>query len=344
MELEQGHLWTEALTTTMPPAVSSSGIATNNLGVAITTWAGGATAGLVTLYVVLLNGFQLGALLRRHRALLDGRRVLEFVSAHGILKISLILVASAGGLGIARALLASGDRPRQEALGEAARERPLGAPRLPALVPAARRGRDLRLAGPGDLAGGEGRPRPRARGGVPRVRPEPGRPRALGRQGRRPMSPAPAPREAPSARITVSSRSGCSSTARWAGPGGTCVSVVLPLGVPVAVLNALMATVQAGMMSSVLDPGGTPEAATAAMGCVLPLMLLVDLAATASSTRRSPFRRWTRWPGARCPRRGASRLRLDPACSARCSSWGSSPACRTCAACCRCSTSAPCSR
>jgi len=59
------------------------------------------------------------------------------------------------------------------------------------------------------------------------------------------------------------------------------VSVVLPLGIPVAVLNALMAAVQAGMMSSVLDPGGTPEAATAAMGCVLPLMLLVVLAGSA---------------------------------------------------------------
>jgi len=122
VELEQGHLWTEALTTTMPPAVSSSGIATNNLGVAITTWAGGATAGLLTLYVVLLNGFQLGALLGVTGHYSMAGALLEFVSAHGILEISLILVASAGGLGIARALLASGDRPRQEALGEAARD------------------------------------------------------------------------------------------------------------------------------------------------------------------------------------------------------------------------------
>jgi hypothetical protein len=57
-------------------------------------------------------------------------------------------------------------------------------------------------------------------------------------------------------------------------------SVVLPLGVPLAVLNALTATVQAGMMASLLDPGGTPEAATAAMGCLVPVLLLATLAAT----------------------------------------------------------------
>jgi uncharacterized membrane protein SpoIIM required for sporulation len=106
----------------MPPAVSSSGIATNNLSVALTTWAGGATAGLLTLYIVLLNGFQLGALLGITLHYSMAGELLEFVSAHGILEISLILVASAAGLGIARALLGSGDRPRGEALGEAARD------------------------------------------------------------------------------------------------------------------------------------------------------------------------------------------------------------------------------
>lgn len=121
-DLERGKLWTEALTTTMPPAVSSSGIATNNLSVALTTWAGGATAGLLTLYIVLLNGFQLGALIGITLHYSMAGELLEFVSAHGILEISLILAASAAGLGIARALLGSGDRPRGEALGEAARD------------------------------------------------------------------------------------------------------------------------------------------------------------------------------------------------------------------------------
>lgn len=121
-DLEQGTLWTEELTTTTPPAVSSSGIATNNLSVAITAWAGGAAAGAITLYVVLLNGFMLGALMgvTMHFSMAD--ELLEFVTAHGILELSLILVAAAAGFELARAILGTGDRPRGEALAEAGRD------------------------------------------------------------------------------------------------------------------------------------------------------------------------------------------------------------------------------
>ncbi len=61
-DLREGHLWTEALVSVVPASVSSSGIATNNMSVAITAWAGGALAGAGTLYIVLMNGFMLGAL------------------------------------------------------------------------------------------------------------------------------------------------------------------------------------------------------------------------------------------------------------------------------------------
>ena len=121
-DLQQGKLWTEALTTTTPPAVSSSGIATNNLSVAITAWGGGAAAGALTLYVVLLNGFLFGALMgvTMHYSMAD--ELLEFVTAHGILELSLILVAAAAGFELARAILGTGDRPRAEALAEAGRD------------------------------------------------------------------------------------------------------------------------------------------------------------------------------------------------------------------------------
>ncbi|MFP3939929.1 MAG: stage II sporulation protein M [Thermoanaerobaculia bacterium] len=120
--LERGELWTESLVTTTPPAIASSGIATNNLGVALTSWAGGATAGLVTLYVLLLNGFMLGALtgVTLHYGMAGA--LLEFVAAHGVLEITLILVASAAGLELARGLVGEGDRPRAETLGRAGRD------------------------------------------------------------------------------------------------------------------------------------------------------------------------------------------------------------------------------
>jgi uncharacterized membrane protein SpoIIM required for sporulation len=121
-EMRRGHLWTEALVTTIPPSVSSSGIATNNMTVAITGWAGGALLGLGALYVILFNGFLLGALLATtlHYGLFGA--LMEFVSAHGPLEITLILVTAAGGLSMGHALVAADDRPRSEVLRLAGRQ------------------------------------------------------------------------------------------------------------------------------------------------------------------------------------------------------------------------------
>jgi uncharacterized membrane protein SpoIIM required for sporulation len=121
-ELAEGRLWTEALTTTVPPAYSSSAIATNNMSVALTTWAGGALGGLGTAWVVVLNGWLLGAILGITLRYSMAAELLDFVAAHGPLEITLVLVASGAGLAIGRALLVAEDRPRSEALGEAARE------------------------------------------------------------------------------------------------------------------------------------------------------------------------------------------------------------------------------
>ena len=119
--LRPGRLWTESLTTTVPPGVSSSFIATNNMSVALTGWAGGALFGLGSLYVVLFNGFMLGAVLTAtsHYGLTPD--LLVFVAAHGPLEITLILVTAGGGLSLGRALVAADDRPRKEAAAEAAR-------------------------------------------------------------------------------------------------------------------------------------------------------------------------------------------------------------------------------
>ena len=119
--LRQGHLWTESLVSTVPPVVSSSGIATNNMSVALAGWAGGAVLGLGSLYVILLNGFLLGAVLATtvHYGLLGA--MLEFVSAHGPLEITLILVSAAGGLSLGQALVAAEDLPRRLVLRRASR-------------------------------------------------------------------------------------------------------------------------------------------------------------------------------------------------------------------------------
>jgi uncharacterized membrane protein SpoIIM required for sporulation len=119
--LEQGTLWTEALSTTVPPALSSSAIATNNMSVAITGWAGGAVAGLGGIYILLLNGLLLGAVFGITGYYSLSGQLFDFVVAHGLLEITLILVVTGAGLSVGRALVEAGETPRSEALPKAAR-------------------------------------------------------------------------------------------------------------------------------------------------------------------------------------------------------------------------------
>jgi uncharacterized membrane protein SpoIIM required for sporulation len=120
--LSEGRMWTDSLVSAVPPAVSSSTIATNNISVALSAWSGGILAGVVPLYIVLLNGLLLGSILGLTMHYSMAGELLEFISAHGPLEISLILVAAGAGLGIGRAVVMAGDRPRSLAIREAARD------------------------------------------------------------------------------------------------------------------------------------------------------------------------------------------------------------------------------
>ncbi|HXT21397.1 MAG TPA: stage II sporulation protein M [Thermoanaerobaculia bacterium] len=121
-DLRRGHLWTESLTTTVPPSISSSFIATNNMSVALTAWAGGALAGLGSLWVAIFNGFLLGAIFGVTARFSMAGELGEFVVAHGLLELTLILVCAGAGLGIGAALLRAGDLPRSVTVPRAARE------------------------------------------------------------------------------------------------------------------------------------------------------------------------------------------------------------------------------
>ena len=120
--LEEGRLWTESLVTTVPPGVSSSKIATNNITVALTAWAGGVLAGFVPLYVLLFNGLLLGVLFGVTMHYSMAGDLLGFIAAHGPLELTLIIVSAAAGLTIGRALIAAGDRPRALAVRDASRD------------------------------------------------------------------------------------------------------------------------------------------------------------------------------------------------------------------------------
>lgn len=121
-DLKRGRLWTESIFSVVPGSVVSSRIATNNLSVAITAWAGGALAGLGAIYVVLLNGLMLGAVLALTARYSMAGPLGEFIAAHGPLELSLIVISAAAGLAVGKALVAATDRPRAELLHAAGRD------------------------------------------------------------------------------------------------------------------------------------------------------------------------------------------------------------------------------
>lgn len=120
--LTRGELWTDSVFAMAPSGVISSQIATNNLSVAITAWAGGALAGLGSLWISLLNGVMLGSVLAAtaHYSMMS--ELLEFVAAHGPLEISLILVSAGAGLHLGTAWVRATDAPRTEVLARAGRD------------------------------------------------------------------------------------------------------------------------------------------------------------------------------------------------------------------------------
>ena len=120
--LEHGELWTDSVFAVTPGSVASSRIATNNMSVALAGWAGGAVAGLGAFYVVLLNGLMLGSVVATTAHYSLTMPLLTFIAAHGPLEISMILVTSAAGLGVGRALVVAADRPRSELLQSAGRD------------------------------------------------------------------------------------------------------------------------------------------------------------------------------------------------------------------------------
>lgn len=121
-ELRQGKLWTDSIFAVTPSAVAASGIATNNLSVLFTAFAGGAVAGLGSFYVLLVNGLMIGAILVLTAHYGMERPLLEFIAAHGPLELSLIVVAAGCGLHMGKALLASSDKPRGESWRAAGRQ------------------------------------------------------------------------------------------------------------------------------------------------------------------------------------------------------------------------------
>lgn len=91
-------------------------IIVNNVRVAVLAFAGGLTAGALTLYLLVANGAFLGTVLAVVQGYGLSGGLLMFTAAHGPLEISCIVLSGGAGLRLAWALLRPGDRSRRDAL------------------------------------------------------------------------------------------------------------------------------------------------------------------------------------------------------------------------------------
>jgi uncharacterized membrane protein SpoIIM required for sporulation len=114
LSIEQRKMWTDSIVTVKP--VASSQILTNNLSVAILTYALGITAGVGTVWMMLLNGLLIGVVGTACWQAQMSVQLWSFVAGHGVLELPAIFIAAGAGFILARGLLFPGALPRGESL------------------------------------------------------------------------------------------------------------------------------------------------------------------------------------------------------------------------------------
>jgi len=115
--IEKREMWTHSIVTIKPLAASS--IMTNNLSVAFATFAFGITAGVGTVWMMVLNGLLIGVIGAATLQAGMAGQLWTFVVPHGVLELPAIFIAGGAGFEIARGMLFPGLLPRRESLARA---------------------------------------------------------------------------------------------------------------------------------------------------------------------------------------------------------------------------------
>ncbi|MGH8188459.1 MAG: stage II sporulation protein M [Steroidobacteraceae bacterium] len=118
--VEQGRLWTEGILNVTPSSVLSVGILANNIAVSIFAFCLGVFFGLGTFYIIAINGLMLGGIFAfTHQHGMAGE-LLKFVTAHGVVELSVICIAGAAGVMLGEALIRPTHATRRESFQHAA--------------------------------------------------------------------------------------------------------------------------------------------------------------------------------------------------------------------------------
>jgi uncharacterized membrane protein SpoIIM required for sporulation len=112
--IEKHKMWTDSIVSVRPQ--ESSFIMTNNMSVSFMTFAGGITAGIVTLILLFTNGVMLGVIGVACGLNQMSVPLWSFVAPHGVLELPAIFIAGGAGLRVAQALLFPGPLSRRDSL------------------------------------------------------------------------------------------------------------------------------------------------------------------------------------------------------------------------------------
>lgn len=104
-----------------PAAEFASSVLLNNIRVSFTAFGAGILLGVGTLFILALNGANLGVAWAVFIAAGQQSKFFGLIIPHGLLELTAIVVAGAAGMSIGFAILAPGDRHRSAALAEEAR-------------------------------------------------------------------------------------------------------------------------------------------------------------------------------------------------------------------------------
>lgn len=118
--VESGRLWTDDILNVAPSSMLSLGILSNNIAVSLMAFCVGVFFGLGTFYIIATNGLMLGAMFAftQQHGLAD--ELLKFVTAHGVVELSVIFLSGAAGTMLGEALIRPTHPTRRESFQHAA--------------------------------------------------------------------------------------------------------------------------------------------------------------------------------------------------------------------------------